>query len=62
MGSLKATELYRMQVKGDRVVHRETLLKGLGRIRDVAVGVDGYVYLLLEHQSGGRILRLVPAR
>lgn len=62
VGSLKATELYRMQVKGDRVVHRETLLKGLGRIRDVAVGVDGYVYLLLEHQSGGRILRLVPTR
>jgi aldose sugar dehydrogenase len=62
VGSLKATELYRMQVKGDRVVHRETLLKELGRIRDVAVGVDGLVYLLLEHQSGGRILRLSPAR
>jgi aldose sugar dehydrogenase len=62
VGSLKATELYRMQVKGDRIVRRETLLKGLGRIRDVAVGGDGFVYLLLEHQSGGRILRLVPAR
>ncbi len=62
VGTLKATELYRMEVKGDRIVRRETLLTGLGRIRDVAVGRDGFVYLLLEHKSGGRILRLVPAR
>jgi len=61
VGTLKATELYRMVLKGDRVVHRETLLSGLGRIRDVEVGVDGIVYLLLEHKSGGRILRLVPS-
>jgi glucose/arabinose dehydrogenase/cytochrome c5 len=62
VGSLKATELYRMEVKGNRVVRRETLLAGLGRIRDVAVGRDGLVYLLLEHQSGSRVVRLVPAR
>jgi glucose/arabinose dehydrogenase len=62
VGTLKATELYRFVLKGDRVVRRETLLQGLGRIRDVAVGRDGLVYLLLEHQSGGRILRLAPAR
>jgi glucose/arabinose dehydrogenase len=43
------------------VVHIELLLKGLGRIRDVEVGTDGAVYLLIEHRSGGRILRLVPA-
>lgn len=49
-----------MVVANDRVVHRETLLEELGRIRDVAVGRDGAVYLLLEQQSGGRILRLVP--
>jgi glucose/arabinose dehydrogenase len=61
VGTLKATELYRLVVDGDRVVHRETLLAGLGRIRDVAVGPDGNLYLLLEHASGGRIVRLVPA-
>ena len=61
VGTLKATELYRMVIKGDRVVHSEMLLKGLGRIRDIEVGPDGAVYLLLEHHSGGRILRLVPA-
>jgi aldose sugar dehydrogenase len=61
VGTLKATELYRMVLDGERVVHRETLLSGLGRIRDIAVGRDGDVYLLLEHASGGRIVRLVPA-
>lgn len=61
VGTLKATELYRMVVRGDRVVHRETLLEGLGRIRDVETGPDGSVYLLLEHASSGRIVRLVPA-
>jgi len=60
VGTLKATELYRMVVERDRVVHVEKLLAGLGRIRDVEVGIDGAVYLLLEHQAGGRILKLVP--
>jgi aldose sugar dehydrogenase len=62
VGTLKATELYRMEIEGDQVVHAETLLKGLGRIRDIGVGRDGAIYLLLEHHSGGRILKLVPAR
>ncbi len=62
VGTLKATELYRMVVKGDQVVHRETLLKGLGRIRDIETGSDGMVYLLIEHASGGKILRLVPGK
>jgi glucose/arabinose dehydrogenase len=61
VGTLKATELYRMVIERDRVVHVETLLEGLGRIRDVEVGPDGAIYLLLEHHSGGRILKLVPA-
>jgi glucose/arabinose dehydrogenase len=61
VGTLKATELYRMVIDEDRVVHSETLLEGLGRIRDVEVGPDGAVYLLLEHRSGARIVRLVPA-
>jgi glucose/arabinose dehydrogenase len=62
VGTLKATELYRMEVKGNEVVHRELLLTGLGRIRDIAIGPDGLVYLLLEHAAGSRIVRLVPAK
>jgi quinoprotein glucose dehydrogenase len=50
-----------MLIDGEKVVRRETLLDGLGRIRDIETGPDGFVYLLLEHASGSRILRLVPA-
>jgi glucose/arabinose dehydrogenase len=62
VGTLKATDLYRMVVDDERVVHVETLLTGLGRIRDVEISADGGVYLLLEHAAGGRILKLVPER
>ena len=61
VGTLKATELYRMEVKGDRVVRTETLISGLGRIRDVSTDAAGRVYLLLENAAGSRIVRLVPA-
>jgi glucose/arabinose dehydrogenase/cytochrome c5 len=61
VGTLKATELYRMVVEDGRVVHREVLLEGFGRIRDVANGPDGAIYLLIEHASGAQIVRLVPA-
>jgi glucose/arabinose dehydrogenase len=59
-GTLKATQLYRFVLDGGRVVHTETLLDGIARIRDVETGPDGNIYLLLEHASGGRIVRLVP--
>jgi glucose/arabinose dehydrogenase len=61
VGTLKATELYRIVVDGNRLVHRETLFEGHGRIRDIETGPDGYVYLLLEQAQGSRIVRLVPA-
>lgn len=61
VGSLKATELYRFVVKHGKVVHRETLLRDIGRIRDVQSGNDGTLYLLIEHDSGSKVLRLVPA-
>jgi len=60
VGTLKATELYRMVIDGEQVVHIETLLSNFARIRDIETGYDGNVYLLLEHASGGHIVRLVP--
>jgi glucose/arabinose dehydrogenase/cytochrome c553 len=60
VGSLKATELYRIVLENDKFVSRETLLKRLARIRDVEEGADGNIYLLLEHADGGRVVRLVP--
>jgi aldose sugar dehydrogenase len=43
------------------VVEEERLLDGvLGRIRDVRVGPDGYLYLLTDESDGG-LYRLEPA-
>lgn len=60
IGSLKATELYRLEFENNVLVHKETVIRDLARIRDIEVGYDGLVYLLLEHGKGGQIVRLVP--
>ncbi len=60
-GSLKARELFRYELDDDdQIVHVESLIESLGRIRDVAVERSGTVLLLLEHASGGRIVRMKP--
>jgi len=41
-------------------VHRETLFEGIGRIRDIEQGFDGDIYVLIEHSSGGQIVRMAP--
>ncbi len=61
VGSLRAADLFRVRIDGDRFVEKETLIEDLARVRDVEVGVDGLVYLLLEHAAGWTIARLVPA-
>jgi glucose/arabinose dehydrogenase len=61
VGSLKATELYRFAVDERDHIDSEILLKDLARIRDIEIGAGGIVLLLLEHATGSRIVRLVPA-
>jgi glucose/arabinose dehydrogenase len=58
LSTLAAEELRRLELKDGRVVHQEVLFKGIGRVRDVVAGPDGYVYVSLEP---GRVARLVPA-
>ncbi|NOX51043.1 MAG: hypothetical protein GXP16_10995 [Gammaproteobacteria bacterium] len=62
IGSLKGSSLFRMVFEGKNLVHRETLIKDLARIRDVEVGFDGLVYLLLENKAGSTIVKLVPSQ
>ena len=59
-GTLRATDLLRMEVVDNKVVHTETLLEDLARFRDVEIGPGGELYVLLEHASGSLIIRLVP--
>jgi aldose sugar dehydrogenase len=60
VGALSGQHLNRLVLDGEKVVGEERLLANLNhRIRDVRVGPDGAVWLLVD-QSNGRILRLVP--
>ena len=60
LGSLAAQELRRLTIDGDSVTHQEVLFKGIGRVRDVINGPDGYLYIVLNQPA--RIVRIVPAR
>ena len=60
IGSLRAQTLFRVRIVNDQVIELERLLTKLGRIRDVEMGYDGLVYVLLEHDKTGSIVRLVP--
>ncbi len=59
-GTLRATDLLRMEVVDDEVVHTEMLLENLVRFRDIEIGPGGELYVLLEHATGSQIIRLTP--
>ena len=60
VATLKQNDLLRLVIEKKGAVHTETLIRGLGRFRDVEVGPGGEVVVLLEHTSGSQILKLVP--
>ena len=60
VGGLATTCLVRLTLDGDSVASEERLLRELGlRIRDVAQGPDGDVYVLTD-EDRGHVLRLSP--
>jgi len=58
LGSLPLKHLERVVMEENQVTHREELLKGIGRVRNVIMGHDGYIYFAIE--TPGYILRLMP--
>ncbi len=64
-GGLAGQQLARLTLSEDGldVEREETLLQGIGRIRDVRQGPDGYIYVAVEDDDGGLspIVRLEPA-
>lgn len=60
VGSLKARSLFRVEIEDNHFVARETLFEGIGRLRDIEQASNGDIYLLFEHNAGGKIVRLVP--
>ena len=63
-GGLAGEELANLYMSDDykRVVREDTLAYGMGRIRDVRQGPDGYIYIATEDRAGGTtaIFRLEP--
>jgi aldose sugar dehydrogenase len=59
VGSLKFGYLDRIELAGRKVVREEKLLQGIGRVRDVRQGRDGFLYLLTD-EDDGKLVRLVP--
>lgn len=48
IGSLKYQYLNRVELEGNKVIHEEPLIKGLGRVRSVKLSPDGEIYVGLE--------------
>ena len=61
IGSLRPGALVRLAMNGDRVTAEERYLADSGRIRDVAQGPDGLLYLLTD-EANGRILKVEPVK
>jgi glucose/arabinose dehydrogenase len=69
-GALVGEQLARLHMSDDyrEVIVEETLAYGLGRIRDVRQGPDGYIYIAVSDGNGGgrgdfvetSIMRLEP--
>lgn len=58
VGGLRSQEVHRLVIEDGQVVQDEIIVKGAGKIRDIASGLDGYLYLVLN--SPDKIVRLVP--
>lgn len=56
--ALKDQEVRLLDVKENRVLHDQVILKNPGRVRDIVVGPDGAIYPVLN--DPGTILRLTP--
>ena len=62
-GGLAGERLVRLTMDGRVVTNEETLLQGIGRIRDVREGPDGFIYVAIDGRGGDptSIVRLEPA-
>ncbi len=49
----------RLEIKDNKVVHQERMLKNIGRVRTIAQGRDGFLYMAVE---GGNIYKIVPVK
>ena len=60
VSSLKFENLYRLEIKANKVIEQEIIYRAGSRIRDVETGPEGFIYLALEEP--GRIVRFIPIK
>lgn len=62
VGGMAGQRLVRLTIEQGRVVDEERLVRGMGRIRDVRQGPDGYIYLVTDDREGRPtpVLRMEP--
>jgi glucose/arabinose dehydrogenase len=59
VGSLKFQYVDKVVLKDGQVVKEERLLDGLGRVRTINQGPDGYIYVGIENKG---IVKLLPKK
>jgi aldose sugar dehydrogenase len=69
VSGLAGQQLRRLEIDGDKVTHQEAVFTEFGRVRDVIVGPDGYLYVALQvpgqvlpQSTPGVVARLVPVQ
>jgi glucose/arabinose dehydrogenase len=69
VAALAGQQLRRLETNGTSVVHQEQVFTQFGRVRDVVVGRDGYLYVLLQRpgevvsqSTAGMLARLMPVK
>lgn len=60
VGSLAFEEIRRLVIENNKVTEQEMILKGVGRVRDLKMGPDGALYVLLNGPD--MILRISPEK
>lgn len=58
VGALAFEEIRRLTLEDDKVISQEVIMKGVGRVRDLKIGPDGALYVVLN--APDIILRLTP--
>ena len=61
-GGLSGQRIDLLELDGTEVIREEILVRGIGRVRDVRIGPDGFVYIALDDRDGAEtgIVRLEP--
>jgi len=52
LASLRASQLFNLEIDDDEVKSQTSILSGIGRIRDVAIGPDDHLYLITSNTDG----------